>query len=185
MTARENLLAAFSHRTPERIPWVPLVGGVNTPAFVPADSPAQTDEIALGMFLQDRFGCDLLVNGSAVRTQSPHVTVRTSRDGDLVTRTTTIGDRELVATERILPYAGRTSSHLERYPVQTVEDMLTLAAIMDDTTFLPDPGPLAGVMQRVGNRGLVQVGGQAMADRYMYTPVRSRRFLRRHQYAVD
>jgi len=159
MTPRENLLVSFSHREPEWVPWVTLVAGVNTPAFAPEEVQSGRDPVGLGLYLQERFGCDIIAPASVVRVKHSSVGTRTSRDGDLTTAVTEVGGKRLVKTTRILPYGRRTSSHIERYPVRTLEDIETLGLVFEDMDVSVDTAEFEERSQRLGNCGVVHVNG--------------------------
>jgi hypothetical protein len=159
MTPRENLLASFSHREPEWAPWVTLLDHVNTPAFAPEGLQSKGDMIGLGLYLQERFGCDIIAPSPAVQVKYGSAAISTHREGDLATSVTKIAGRQLVGTLRTLPYDGRRSGHVERYPVQTLEDIETLKLLFEDSVISVDTADIEAKTQRLGDCGVVRVHG--------------------------
>ncbi len=155
MTPKGNLLAAFKGDKTERIPWTALVGSVNTPSFAPEAIRRSHDELEVGCWMHEEFGCDVLVYGHPVRKICRKASVDPRVEGDRRIVEMRIGDRVLRKEEQFFDYDGQVTSSIKRYPVQSKEDLETLLALLDDQVLECEPGRYAERVEGIGERGVV------------------------------
>ena len=157
MTPRENLLAAFAHRDVAWVPWLPHVGGVNTPSFVPQELKDKKDDIATGLFLQETLGCDLLITAYLVSPTYQTAKVRWTENEHMTVHEVTIAGRTLRCEHTRSAWGDQITSAISRYPVQTPEDMETLGWLFQDSWMAVDQPALDDMIRRLGNQGVVDL----------------------------
>ncbi|MFZ2656146.1 MAG: uroporphyrinogen decarboxylase family protein [Victivallales bacterium] len=162
LTPQQNLLAAFGHRKTDWVPWIPYIGGVNTPVFIPPEIKKRQDPVEIGLFMQDYLGCDILIDGNPLKAGGKTgVSSRTTRRGDTVIAEVSIAGRILRTVHRTFSYGDQETSAISDYPVKTVEDLQTLELLVQENGSDAEPGgsDFEDKSKRLGERGLVYCVG--------------------------
>lgn len=159
MTPKENLLAAFAHRDVQWAPWLPLLSGVNTPSFVPEDIKHSGDAIAVGRYLQDELGCDILVQAPATVSHQEGVETSQVTEGDSTVYETRIGGRTLRKVATQFPYGDQVTNHIAKYPVETPDDVETLRRLVTARHWEADTTVFEAQTAQMGDSGVVAATG--------------------------
>ncbi len=159
MTPKQNLLAALSHAPVDWIPWVPYVGGVNTPCFVPKEIKRRQDFVEIGIYLQDELGCDILVAGQTVKREYQTARVCRQVNRDQIVETFEIAGRTLRRMRKIFSYGEQDTNAISHYPVQTPRDLETLEWLIRDRTVEIDGDDYRRKASQLGERGVVHTHG--------------------------
>ncbi len=152
---KDILLSALRHEPVDRVPWVPLLGSVNVPSFLPEQLQERNDDVAVGQYLQESLGCDILVQRPTVRCVRGRAVSERHAEDDRVVVETRIENRSLRTVSRLLAFDGLISQHIEHYPVKTAEDRATLRLIVEDERWAPDAERWEETADRLGGGGVV------------------------------
>jgi uroporphyrinogen-III decarboxylase len=156
MTPKENLLAALAHREPAWIPWLPNIGGANTPVFVPEAIKRKHDDVELAFFMREELGCDVfLCSWSGAKQENPSVKTETRRENDLLITEQEIAGRRLRKVVRKIFNGEHESSVITEYPVKDPRDMETLEWLVEDSRTAGMDEAFTTMQCRVGEVGLV------------------------------
>jgi hypothetical protein len=159
ISPRQNLLASFERKNTAWIPWIPYIGGVNTPVFVPQEIKQRQDFVEIGCFLQDYLGCDILIDANALQTHHKRGIYRSHRQGNLLVEEYEIDGYVLTRTHRYFWYGDQATSAIEKYPVNAVEDLKVFDAWLADQSVSVDWQKYLEKSTRLGERGLVYTNG--------------------------
>lgn len=161
MTPKQNLLAALGHREPAWIPWTPLLGGVNTPCFVPSDMKARGDALKIGLYLQAELGCDVFDSSCVMRGNYQTAKVREKREGDVIVSETEILGRTLRTVVREFPYGDQVTSAIAEYPIKSLDDIHTMEALLQDFSFKLETEEWKRKYVQLGEQGVMAGGAHA------------------------
>jgi hypothetical protein len=141
MTGRERLLAAYTRRPKDRVPWVPIVFPDTISRY--SDEERESGPIAFTR----RIGADILWRwGDFLVTHSP-----------VACRQTRTADRRVRVWETP---AGRLrevqeGSRLLEHKLESPDDLPAYRYLVENTSFSPNPGRYEELADQVGDDGIV------------------------------
>lgn len=156
MSSRERLRSALGlvETLPDATPWVPLIDPANTPCIVPPDIRAKSDQLATARCIHEALGCDILVRDRVFRVRHRTATDTTETRDDTITRTVTIGGRRLVWVDRVVFHGLQESRARVKFPIETVDDLLTYRLLVEDSYVEVDGEELARLSEGVEDSGI-------------------------------
>lgn len=161
MTPRQNLLAALGRGLPEWTPWTPLLGGVNTPCFVPPELKARGDSVEVGLYLQAELGCDVFDSSCVMCGDYQTARTKERREGDVIVSETEIHGQTLRTVTQEFPYGDRVTSSIAEYPVKSMEDLRVMETLLEDFRFELTMAEWQRKSAALGEQGVMAGGAHA------------------------